>query len=198
MQFAWTASPPARHFDDAFAKDPNWTAPNPAVETGYTVTQSVKDSSSQASKDTVKFEVAPQPARAEFILELTASIEDGPRRPRGLVAVVESYGATMFGGQGTSMPNATRTDRSLRWLLCQPWTEQAKKRTPPLRIATASELQGMGASEAQLRSGGIISSKGSTCKHLGNGDIEAHGCDLSDFKAICEQADHSKHKSYKS
>lgn len=77
----------------------------------------------QINWDDLQMQAAPVPAppagQAEILPALRASVEGGTQWPGGLVAEVESYGATMFGGPEAATLNAAGPETALRWLLTQ-------------------------------------------------------------------------------
>ena len=61
----------------------------------------------------------PVPDGAEMLPALPASIDGAARWPGGLMAEVESYRASMFGGPAAATLNVTGPEAGLRWLLTQ-------------------------------------------------------------------------------
>ena len=123
LQFEWSVEPPGGSFDDTRAEDPTWTAPRPAVETAYRLKLTITDNAGESAYAAVDIAVRAAPARptpqTEVLPALTASIDGGTQWPGGLVAEVESYGATMFGGPEAATLNVEGPEMGLRRLLAQ-------------------------------------------------------------------------------
>ena len=118
--YAWTVDPAGSgRFANYIEKDTIWTAPSPAVETEYILTLAVTDNASRTARDSVAITVRPPVAQAEILSPLTASVEGAAHWPGGLVAEVESYRATMFGGPDAATLNVAGPEVGLRWLLTQ-------------------------------------------------------------------------------
>ena len=129
----WSANPVAGTFTPTDATPTTWAGPSPNAQTAYEIKITVTDDQNREATATVIITVnavgaPPVPIvpivptvqdEAEILPALAASIDGAARWPGGLMAEVESYRASMFGGPEAATLNVTGPEPGLRWLLSQ-------------------------------------------------------------------------------